>query len=44
MVIKAYTLSTCPYCTSTKQLFEKLGVGYEFIDVDLLTARDESSP
>ncbi|MEM2990880.1 MAG: glutaredoxin family protein [Halobacteria archaeon] len=35
--IKAYTLSTCPYCIRTKQLLEKLGVEYEFIDVDLLT-------
>ncbi|MEM2934716.1 MAG: glutaredoxin family protein [Methanocellales archaeon] len=35
--MKAYTLSTCPYCIRTKQLLEKLGVEYEFIDVDLLT-------
>lgn len=30
-------MSTCPYCIRTKQLLEKLGVEYEFIDVDLLT-------
>jgi HSP20 family molecular chaperone IbpA/glutaredoxin len=35
--VKAYTLSTCPYCKRLKQLLKELGVEFEFIDVDLLT-------
>jgi glutaredoxin-like protein NrdH len=34
--VKMYTLSTCSHCKAAKQLMEKLGVEYEYTDVDLL--------
>ncbi len=34
--IMLYALSTCPWCKKTKQLLSDLGVGYDYIDVDLL--------
>ena len=34
--IKLYTLSTCGWCKKTKALLKDLGVGYDYIDVDLL--------
>jgi len=34
--IKIYTLSTCVWCKKTKRLLSELGVGYSYIDVDLL--------
>lgn len=37
MRVKAYTLSTCPYCRKTKQLLKELGIEHECIDVDLLS-------
>ena len=33
-----YTLSTCGWCKKTKTLLEELGIGYDYIDVDLLNA------
>lgn len=35
-----YALSTCGWCKKTKALLQELNVGYDFIDVDLLNARD----
>lgn len=34
--IKLYTLSTCGWCRKTKALLKELGVGYDYLDVDLL--------
>ena len=34
--IVLYTLSTCGWCRKTKNLLDTLGVGYRYIDVDLL--------
>ena len=34
--IKLYSLSTCSHCKSTKRLFDKYNVKFEFVDVDLL--------
>ncbi|MCX6665878.1 MAG: glutaredoxin family protein [Euryarchaeota archaeon] len=34
--IMVYTLSTCIWCKKTKHLFDKMGVEYDYIDVDLL--------
>ena len=34
--IMLYTLSTCIWCKKTKHLFDKMGVEYDYIDVDLL--------
>jgi glutaredoxin len=35
-----FALSTCVWCRKTKKLLEKLGVGFSYIDMDLL---DEES-
>ncbi|OGO04872.1 MAG: NrdH-redoxin [Chloroflexi bacterium RBG_13_54_8] len=34
--ILLFALSTCPWCKKTKSLLNALGVGYRYIDVDLL--------
>lgn len=34
--ILLYALSTCVWCKKTKKLLNSLGVGYSYIDVDLL--------
>ena len=34
--ILIYTLSTCGWCRKTKNLLKELGIGYSFVDVDLL--------
>lgn len=31
-----YTLSTCGWCRKTKTLLSEMGVGYSYVDVDLL--------
>jgi glutaredoxin len=31
-----YALSTCGWCRKTKKLLKKLGVSYDFVDMDLL--------
>jgi glutaredoxin-like protein NrdH len=42
--VKLYTLSTCIWCKKTKAFLKEMGVGYEYIDVDLLEGqeRDET--
>ncbi|MCX8022374.1 MAG: glutaredoxin family protein [Syntrophorhabdaceae bacterium] len=35
-----YTLSTCIWCKKTKELLKELNVGYDYVDVDLLSADD----
>ena len=42
--VMMYTLSTCPWCRKTKQLFADRGVPFEFLDVDKLgrTERKEA--
>ncbi len=32
-----YTLSTCGWCKKTKALLSELGIGYDYLDVDLLS-------
>lgn len=41
--ILLYTLSTCVWCRKTKALLKRLGVGYKYVDVDLVgpDAREE---
>jgi len=34
--VMLYALSTCMWCGKTKALLDKLGVDYEYIDVDLV--------
>lgn len=39
--IVLYTLSTCMWCRMAKDLLRDLGVGYEYVDVDLLDAAEK---
>jgi glutaredoxin-like protein NrdH len=36
-----YALSTCIWCRRTKQLLSDLGVGFEYVDVDLLPREEK---
>jgi glutaredoxin-like protein NrdH len=36
-----YALSTCMWCSMTKDLLQDLGVAYSFVDVDLLEAEEK---
>jgi glutaredoxin-like protein NrdH len=38
-----YALSTCVWCRRTKELLEKLGVKYQYIDVDLLQGEEKEN-
>ncbi len=35
-----YTLSTCIWCKMTKDLLQKLGVAYDYIEVDMLNLQE----
>jgi glutaredoxin-like protein NrdH len=39
--VMIYALSTCVWCKMTKQYLKDNGVGYEFVDVDLVTEADK---
>ena len=39
--ITLYTLSTCGWCKKTKKLLDELGVGYNYVDVDLLEGNEQ---
>ena len=36
-----YALSTCQWCKKTKELLNKLKIGYDYINVDLLSKADK---
>ena len=38
--INLYALSTCIWCKKTKDLLSSLGVGYDYVFVDLLTGQE----
>lgn len=38
--IVLYALSTCGWCRKTKRLLEELGIGFDFVDVDLLSGKE----
>ena len=38
--INLYALSTCIWCKKTKDLLSSLGVGYDYVFVDLLTGEE----
>ncbi len=40
---KLYGLSTCVWCRKTRQLLEELGVGFDFVYVDLVEASDREA-
>lgn len=39
--VKLFALSTCVWCKRTKRLLNDLGVEYDGVDVDLLSASEE---
>ncbi len=39
--VKAYTLSTCPWCKKTKKLLKDLDVEYRYVDIDLLSGGEK---
>ncbi len=41
--IMLYALSTCGWCRKTKKLFDKLGIEYHYVDVDLVPDEDKES-
>lgn len=41
--IMLYALSTCVWCKRTKRLLNELGVDYDYVDVDLVTADEKDS-
>jgi glutaredoxin len=41
--IRLYALSTCVWCKKTKRLLGELGLGYEYVDVDLLGREDNAA-
>ena len=40
MLLKLYTLSTCPWCKRLKSFLDKEGIEYSFVDVDLLQGEE----
>jgi glutaredoxin-like protein NrdH len=40
--VALYALSTCIWCKKTKELLSSLGVGFDYIYVDLLKGNDRS--
>jgi glutaredoxin-like protein NrdH len=40
--IMLYALSTCVWCKKTKQLLDQLGVGYDFVEIDLLPGEERT--
>lgn len=38
--VRAFTISTCPWCKKTKKLLKELDVEYEYVDVDKLSGDD----
>ncbi len=41
--IKLFALSTCVWCKKTKRLLVELGIGYDYVDVDLLAGADNTA-
>lgn len=41
--IKAYTLSTCPYCRAFKMFCAEEGIPFEYKDVDLLQGAERKA-
>jgi glutaredoxin len=39
--LSLYTLSTCIWCKMTKKLFNDLGVGYDYVDMDSLEGEEK---
>ena len=41
--VMLYALSTCGWCRKTKKLFDKMGIEYDYTDVDLLQEEEKES-
>lgn len=41
--IMLFALSTCMWCQKTKALLKSLGLAYDYIDVDLLSGKDQEA-
>lgn len=41
--VKAYTLSTCPHCSATKEFLKANNVDFDYIDVDKLTKEERTN-
>jgi glutaredoxin-like protein NrdH len=41
--ILLYALSTCIWCRKTKKFLEQLGIGYDYIDVDLVDKNEKDT-
>ena len=39
--ILMYSLSTCPWCTKTKQFFEKRNIKFDYVEYDLASDEDK---
>jgi glutaredoxin len=42
MKVKAYTLSTCPYCKAFKKFMKEHNIPLEYTDVDLLEGEERT--
>ena len=40
--IMLFALSTCLWCRKTKSLLKSLGLAYDYVDVDLLSGKDQA--
>ncbi len=41
--VMLYALSTCGWCKKTKKLFDRLGIEYHYVDVDLVEDAERES-
>jgi glutaredoxin len=41
--VRLYALSTCQWCNKTKQLLKELGIGFDFVYLDLLEGNEQET-
>ncbi|MCX6686451.1 MAG: glutaredoxin family protein [Methanoregula sp.] len=41
--VMLYALSTCQWCNKTKQLLKELGIGFDFVYLDLLEGNEQET-
>jgi len=42
-MIRVYTMENCPYCKELKELYDKEGIEYENVDINLQENEEESN-
>lgn len=42
-MIRVYTMENCPYCKELKDLYDKEGIEYEIVDINLEENEEESN-